>query len=380
MAADLGLVVDPAEGEAHELAPEGAGDRLADRGLAGARGPDQGQDRAVGAAVVLDAALLAQLAHRDELGDPPLHVLEAGVVLVEDLAGVLRVEPLLGALRPRHREQPVEVAADHRGLGRLLALALEPPQLALGLLGDRLGHLRPRRSSARTRRSGRSSSSPSSLRIDSICLRRKYSRCCFWAPDSTSSRILRRTCSSARRSRCISTASSRRALTSTRLEQLELLLAREVGAEAGGVGQRARLLDGAQEGADALVGAAQLEDLLDHGAVLLHQLGGVLVLGMAVVDLLHVDAQLDRRRGSAAPARPRCRPTTVATWAPPRQLAALDHLGDDADPAELAVLARQQEDAILVAGVDRQGRRDDGEDDRFVKWNQKIGSWQVQFL
>ena len=29
--------------------------------------------------------------------------------------------------------------------------------------------------------------SPSSLRIASICLRRKYSRCCFWVPDSTSS-------------------------------------------------------------------------------------------------------------------------------------------------------------------------------------------------
>src|SRR5207244_962257 len=32
------------------------------------------------------------------------------------------------------------------------------------------------------------SSSPSSLRMDSICLRRKYSRCCFSAPSCTSSR------------------------------------------------------------------------------------------------------------------------------------------------------------------------------------------------
>ena len=54
VAADLGLVVEAAEGDADELAPEGAGDRLADRGLAGAGRPDQGQDRAVGAAVVLD--------------------------------------------------------------------------------------------------------------------------------------------------------------------------------------------------------------------------------------------------------------------------------------------------------------------------------------
>ena len=86
------------------------------------------------------AALLAQLAHGDELGDPPLDVLEPGVVGVEHLARVHGVEPLLGALRPGHRDQPVEVAADHRGLGRLLALALEPAQLLLGLLGDRLRH------------------------------------------------------------------------------------------------------------------------------------------------------------------------------------------------------------------------------------------------
>ena len=63
-----------------------------------------------------------------------------GVVGVEDLAGVDGVELLLGALGPRHRDQPVEVAADHRGLGRLLALALEPAQLFLGLLGDRIRH------------------------------------------------------------------------------------------------------------------------------------------------------------------------------------------------------------------------------------------------
>ena len=92
-----------------------AGDRLADRGLAGAGRADQRQDRA-GALVVLDAALLAQLAHGDVLDDAVLDVLEAGVVGVEHLARVRRVEPLLGALAPRHGEQPVEVGADHRRL------------------------------------------------------------------------------------------------------------------------------------------------------------------------------------------------------------------------------------------------------------------------
>jgi len=142
VASDLGLVVDAAQREAHELAPQGAGDGLADGGLAGTRRSDQGEDRAIGTAFLLHPTLLAQLANRDELGDAPLHVLESGVILIEDLAGVLRIELLLGALRPRHGQQPVQVAADHRGLGRLLTLALQPAKLALGLLSDFLGHLR----------------------------------------------------------------------------------------------------------------------------------------------------------------------------------------------------------------------------------------------
>ena len=51
-----------------------------------------------------------------------------------------RIEPLLRALRPRHGEQPVEVGADHRRLGALLAHALEAAQLALGLLAHGVGH------------------------------------------------------------------------------------------------------------------------------------------------------------------------------------------------------------------------------------------------
>src|SRR4029453_9408305 len=61
------------------------------------------------------------------------------------------------------------------------------------------------------------------------------------------------------------------------------------------------------------------------------------------------------------------------------QLAALDHLGDDADAAEIAVLARQQEYAILLACVDRQGCRDRREDDRFLKWDQKKAHTQSNF-
>ena len=167
-------------------------------------------DRLRRALVLGDAALLAQFLIRDVLDDPVLDVLEAGVVGVEHLARVLRVQALVRALAPRHGDQPVQVGPDHARLGGLLAEALEPAELLVGLLADGLRHpglldLRPvllGRASA--------SSSPSSLRIESICLRRKYSRCCFSAPDSTSSRIRLRTWSSASRSRWKPTASSSR--------------------------------------------------------------------------------------------------------------------------------------------------------------------------
>ncbi len=160
------------------------------------------------------------------------------------------------------------------------------------------------------------------------------------------------------------------------LQQAQLLLVGDVGAEAGGVGQSTRLLDRTQEGGDAVVGAAQLEDLFDHGAVLTRQLLGVLVIGMTVVDLLYVDAQGaivtllagDRGAGQPAVQADHGRGGTAAA-----RTAALDHLGDDADAAVLAVAAGQEEDALLITGVNRQGRGDAGENECIVKRNQEIG-------
>src|SRR5262249_43890234 len=108
---------------------------------AGAGRADQRQDRA-GALVLGDAALLPELAHGEVLDDPLLHVVEARVIRVEDLARELRVEPLLRLLAPRNREQPVEVAADHRRLARGVAHPLEPAELALRLLAHLVGHAR----------------------------------------------------------------------------------------------------------------------------------------------------------------------------------------------------------------------------------------------
>ena len=60
-------------------------------------GADQGQDRA-GLGVGLDAAVGAQLAHRQVLGHAVLDVLQAGVVGVQHRARGDRVQVLLGAL------------------------------------------------------------------------------------------------------------------------------------------------------------------------------------------------------------------------------------------------------------------------------------------
>ena len=114
-------------------------DRLADRRLPRSGRADQREDRAA-ALVVRDAAVLAQLAHGQVLDDPLLHVFEACVICVEHLTGVRRIERVVGALRPRHRREPVEVRPDHRRLTGGVAHRLEPAQLAVGLSLDVFRH------------------------------------------------------------------------------------------------------------------------------------------------------------------------------------------------------------------------------------------------
>ena len=138
VAADLRLVADPAEGHADELAAHRPSDRLAERGLADARRPDEGDDRASATpggdplGVLVDAALVTQLAHGEELDDARLDIGEAVVVLVEDALRRGEVEAVVAAHTPRQFEDAVEPRADPRVLRRLRAGALE----AVDLLGD----------------------------------------------------------------------------------------------------------------------------------------------------------------------------------------------------------------------------------------------------
>ena len=93
MAANLGLVAHAAERQAHELAAGRARDAAREARLADAGRPDEAQDRAL--------QLLRQRLHREVLEDALFDLLQAVVILVEDLLGFRDVVALLGLVVPR---------------------------------------------------------------------------------------------------------------------------------------------------------------------------------------------------------------------------------------------------------------------------------------
>src|SRR6185312_12169710 len=101
-------------------------DRLAERGLAD---PGRADEREHGtgtpAADDPEAPVAAPLAHRQVLDDPLLHVVEPGVVLVEDPPRAGDVVSVLGPLVPGDVEDGVEPGADPADFRRLLRGPLE---------------------------------------------------------------------------------------------------------------------------------------------------------------------------------------------------------------------------------------------------------------
>ena len=99
VAADLGLVADATERHAHELTPEGAGDRLAERrSCRHPGGPTRARmvpppRRPPGSSTPRSRR---RLAHGQELDDAVLHLVEAGVVGVEHRPGPVEIEVVVG--------------------------------------------------------------------------------------------------------------------------------------------------------------------------------------------------------------------------------------------------------------------------------------------
>src|SRR5437667_4865713 len=365
MAADLGFVTHAAERHAHELAIEGACDRLADRGLARSGRSDQRQDRA-GALVLGDAALLPELAHRQVLDDPFLDVVETSVVAVEDLARVYRVESLLRALPPRHREQPVQVGADHRGLAALVAHALQPAGLALGLLANlvrevRLGDLLAVVLRDRALVLAQLLADRFELLSQDVLALLLLGALLDVLADPVADLQLGQALALKRQGELEPLDHV------DRLEQLDPLLEGGLRGIGGGVGERAGLGDRAHEGRDATVIAAELQDLLDHGAVLPLEVAGFHARRIDVRLLLHLDPEtalgvgVGRTRDSAVQAD-ETDGCDAAGQAYP-----LGDFGHRTDLCILPVVARDQQYAVFLAHVGGDRYVHVREDDDVVK-------------
>src|SRR4051794_10191312 len=365
VAADLGLVAHAAQRHADELASHGAGDRLADRGLAGAGRPDQGQDRAR-LAVGRDVALGAQLLDRDVLDDAVLDVVEAGVVGVQDLARVHRVQAILGALAPRHGDEPVQVGPDHVALAAALAHALEATELALCLLAHLVGHagvldllavLVDDRAVVLAE-----------LAADRLHLLAQHVLALLLADavlDVVADLAAHLQLGQAL---ALEDQSLLQALGDVqRLQDLELLLEGQVGRVARGVREGAGLGDRAQPGRDATVVPAQLEDLLDRRAVLALEVARAAVDRhvVGVLDDLHAQAAAGVGLGRAGDAARDAFEHGAAGAA--RKPDALGDAGDRAHGGVLAVVAGNEQHALLVADVDGQRDVHRGEHDGVFK-------------
>ena len=160
-------------------------------------------------------------------------------------------------------------------------------------------------------------------------------------------------------------------MTSIGLEELELLLEAEVGRVARGVGERAGIGDRADERLHATVVAAELEDLLDDGAVLGLELADARVGAHVVRVILDLDEEtsLGVGLGGACDAPEEAFEGHGDSAA--GQLHAVGDARDRADGRVLPVVLRHEQDTILVADVDGQRHVHVREDDDVFEWDEQ---------
>ena len=304
--------------------------------------------------------------HSQVLRDAVLDVLEARVVGVEHLAGGHRIELLVRALAPRHGDQPVQVGPDHRRLAGLLAHALEPAELLRGLLAHLVGHARLGDLAAVLLRDRAGVLAQLALDRLHLLAQEVLALLRLRAGLDVLADLLAQL--QLREPLALDLDGELDPLGHVeRLEHLDLLLEGHVGRVADRVGQGAGLDDRAQERRDALVGAAQLEDLLDHGAVLALGHAGAAVDGDVVGVLGHLDAQAAAGVGVGGAGDAAGDAGERDGAAAARQAHQIGDLGDRADLRELALVARDEQDARLVAHVHGQRHVHRGEDDGVVE-------------
>ena len=292
------------------------------------------------------------------------------MVGVEHLPRMLRVEALLRALAPRHGEQPVEVRADHLRLAGLVAHALEARELALGLLANRVRHLGLGDALAVVL--GRGAVVLAELLADRVHLAAQDVVALLLL--CAALHVLANAAAHLQLGEALALQTQREleALDDVhRLEQLDLLDEADVGCVGGRVGERAGLGDRAHEVVHPLVGLAQVEDLLDDGAVLTLQLGGLDPRRALVGPFVDLDAQPAVGAGVGCARDPAVQSGQGDRAAAARQPHRPGHLGDGADGGVLAVAYRDEEDPLGLADLDGQRDRHVGEDDAVLERDQQ---------
>ena len=192
------------------------------------------------------------------------------------------------------------------------------------------------------------------MRIDSICLRSTYSRCCFCdvgvdvVADAAADLHLGEPLA-LERERVVEPLDDVDVL-----EQLDALRERDVRRVRARVCERARLGDRAQERADALVRVPQLEDLLDDGAVLALELARLHGRRVLVGTLLRFDAEAALGIGVRRADDGAMQAADGDGGAAAGQADAVGHLGHGADLRVLRLVPRHEQHAVLVADVDRE--------------------------
>ena len=116
MAADLGLVVHAAKRQSHKFAVGGAGDAHGDARFTGARRANQAEQPAF--------ELRAELTDGEVFQDAFLDLVQAKMILVQDLSGLVNIQRFLGFDAPGQLEDRVQITAQHSRFRRAEGLLL----------------------------------------------------------------------------------------------------------------------------------------------------------------------------------------------------------------------------------------------------------------